>query len=148
MNRQQSGAAAVEFALGLLVFLTFLLGIIDFSRMLFTWNAASEAARMGARFAVVCDGTGNKAAVLQRMQLLLPQIRDINLAWVPTDPAAATCTPVDCAGVTVTITAIDYQWISPVAGLASVGAIPMPTFSTFLPREVMRQDPNSNAICS
>jgi Flp pilus assembly protein TadG len=139
---RQSGATTVEFAMVLIVFLTFLLGITDFSRMLFTWNAASEAARAGARYAVVCDNTANKALVLAKMQAMLPQIGDINLAWTP--PA---CTPTTCTGVTVTITSLNYQWISPIAGLARPAAVAMPQFSTFLPREMMRQDPNSGAIC-
>ncbi|WP_334189099.1 TadE/TadG family type IV pilus assembly protein [Noviherbaspirillum sp.] len=142
LHKDQSGAQTVEFALALLVFLTFLLGITDFARMLFTWNAANEATRAGARFAVVCDNTGNQADVLAKMQALLPQINTISLAWEP-----AGCTPATCEGVTVTITGLNYQWISPIAGLASRAPIPMPTFSTFLPREIMRQDPNSNAIC-
>ena len=57
---RQAGSTAVEFALVLLVFLTFLLGITDFSRMLYTWNAATEATRAGARYAVVCDDTATK----------------------------------------------------------------------------------------
>lgn len=144
MNKRQSGATAVEFALVLLIFLTFLLGILDFSRMLFTWNAANEATRSGARYAVVCDDTGNSAQVLLKMQALLPQIQSIDLAWVPTN-----CTSATCEGVTLTITNLDYQWISPIAGLAKLQAIRMPSFSTFLTREMMGQDPKNNAvICS
>ena len=142
MSTQQRGATTVEFALALLVFLTFLLGITDFSRMLFTWSAANEATRAGARFAVVCDNTTNQAQVLAKMQALLPQISTINVAWTP-----AACTAATCTGVTVSITGLNYQWISPIAGMAALAAIPMPRFSTFLSREMMRQDPNSNAIC-
>jgi Flp pilus assembly protein TadG len=143
MTRHEGGATTIEFALVLLIFLTFLLGIVDFSRMLFTWNAATEATRAGARYAVVCDDTGRKDAVLARMQALLPQIGDVALAWEP-----AGCTSSTCQGVTVTITSLDYQWISPIAGLAPLAPVAMPTSSTYLPREVMRQDPNSAAICS
>ena len=49
----QRGATLIEFALGLLIFLMFLLGVVDFSRMLYTWAAATEATRAGARYAVV-----------------------------------------------------------------------------------------------
>lgn len=146
MSTHQRGAATVEFALALLVFLTFLLGITDFSRMLFTWSAANEATRAGARFAVVCDDKTRKVDVLLKMQALLPQIQDINLDWTP-----GGCTAADCAGVTLTITKLDYQWISPIAGIARLPAISMPTFSTFLPREIMGKDPNSYLganICS
>jgi hypothetical protein len=111
--------------------------------MLFTWSAAQEATRAGARYAVVCDDTTSQAQVLSRMQALLPQISTIDVAWTP-----ASCTPATCQGVTVSVTGLNYQWISPIAGLAARAPIAMPTFSTFLPREVMRQDPNSAAICS
>ena len=49
MKRGQQGATTIEFALVLVLYLTFLLGITDFGRMLFTWSAASEATRAGAR---------------------------------------------------------------------------------------------------
>lgn len=142
MKHRQKGATAVEFALVLMLFLMFLLGIVDFSRMLYTWNAANEATRAGARYAVVCDNTGNSAAVLARMQLLLPQVQSINLAWDP-----PSCDPSNCVGVTVTIQNMSFRWISPLEGFASMANIPMPTFRTYLTREVMRQDPNSAAIC-
>lgn len=53
--RRQRGATMVEFAIvaGLLVSL--LIGIMEMGRMLFYWNATTEATRLGARLAVVCD---------------------------------------------------------------------------------------------
>lgn len=143
MRREQQGAVIIEFALVLVLYLTFLLGITDFGRMLFTWSAASEATRAGARYAVVCDDTTKNALVLAKMQTLLPQISTANTTWSP-----AGCTAATCEGVTVTITGLNYQWISPIAGLAARAATPMPSFSTYLPREIMRQDPHSAAICS
>lgn len=136
MNKNQSGSTVVEFALVLIVFLTFFLGILDFARMLFTWNMANEAARHGARYAAICGDTTNQASVLARMQGMLPQISAVNLAWSP-----AGCTPTTCEAVTVSITSLNYQWISPIAGAAALAPIPMPAFSTTLPREAMRQDP-------
>jgi hypothetical protein len=146
----QSGATIIEFALVMIIFLTFVLGITDFSRMLYTWNAANEATRSGARYAVVCDDIDQKAKVLARMQELLPQISDISLVWE--DEAGNSCSPATCVGVTLTIVGLNYQWISPIAGAATaLSPIPMPTFKTYLTREIMGQDPNSYAganICS
>ncbi|MGO4606148.1 TadE/TadG family type IV pilus assembly protein [Variovorax sp. 2RAF20] len=136
------GATTVEFALGLLIFLMLLLGIVDFSRMLFMWSAAQEATRAGARYAVVCDDTAYQAQVLARMKALLPQISTVSVTWAPSG-----CTAATCQGVTVSVTGLNYQWISPIVG-AAAPLIPMPGFSTYLPREVMRKDPNSAAICS
>jgi hypothetical protein len=136
------GATTVEFALVLILFLTFLLGIIDFARMLFTWSAANEAARAGARYAVVCETPLNSDQALAKMQALLPQITDINLAWNPPG-----CSPATCEGVEVTVVDLDYQWISPVAGLTLLAPFAMPTFSTYLTREMMGQDANNDVIC-
>lgn len=143
----QAGSTAVEFALVLLIFLTFLLAVTDFSRMLYTWNAANEATRAGARYAAVCDSGANKAQVLAKMQQLLPQLTDANLSLVWQDDAGNSCTPATCMGVTVTVTGMNYRWISPIAGLNALAPIPMPTFKTFLTREIMRQDTNSPTIC-
>ena len=140
-HARSSGSATVEFSLVLVMFLMFTLCVTDFSRMLYAWNAATEATRAGARYAVVCDDTGNKAAVLARMQKLMPDVADINLGWNP-----AGCTSSSCEGVTVTITSLRFQWISPIIG-AAAPSFDLPTFSTYLPREIMRQDPNSVAIC-
>jgi Flp pilus assembly protein TadG len=142
VKRNLHGAASVEFALVLLVFLMFLLGLVDFSRMLYTWNAATEATRAGARYAVVCDDTLQHAAVLARMQQTLPHITSASVSWSPAGCLAATC-----QSVTVSITGLNYQWISPLPG-ALPPLVPLPSFSTTLTREAMRQDPNSAALCS
>lgn len=141
----QSGSTAVEFALVMLVFLTFLLAVTDFARMLYTWNAANEATRAGARYAAVCDDTSYRPQVLAKMQTILPQITNINVVWE--DELGNVCTSSTCVGVTVTIVGLNYQWISPIAGITRLAPMAMPTFRTYLTREMMRQDPNSAAIC-
>jgi Flp pilus assembly protein TadG len=139
----QSGSTAVEFALVLLIFFTFLLAVTDFSRMLYTWNAAAEATRAGARYAAVCDDKAKKGNVLAKMQQMLPQLTDANLSLAWEDDAGNSCTTATCTGVTVTIVNLKYRWISPIAGLAALAPMPMPTFKTFLTREIMGTDPNS-----
>ena len=106
MKRAQYGAVVIEFALVLLMFLAFLFGIIEASRMLYAWNAATQAARVGARYAVVCaDGTDTyKDAVLQRMRKWAPQISTIAIDWSP-----ASCTASTCESVTVSVTGLEYR---------------------------------------
>lgn len=53
--RNTHGAAAAEFALVVLLFLSLLLGIFDFGRMFFNWNKAAKATEMGVRLAIVSD---------------------------------------------------------------------------------------------
>ena len=146
--RNQRGATVVEFALVLIIFLTFLLGILDFSRMLWTWNAANEATRWGARIAVVCNQGAN--AVLANMQKFLPQLAaaNVKIDWYDaTGSVSTSCNYTNCSGVNVRIINLNYRWISPI-GFGNQSAIPMPGFSTYLPREIMGQDPNSAAVCS
>jgi Flp pilus assembly protein TadG len=141
MKSAQIGATTIELAFVLVLFFMFLLGVTDFSRMLFTWNAATEATRLGARYAVVCADTANQAKVLEKMRMMVPEIGAVALAWAPAGCDAATC-----AGVTVTITSLRYRWISPIAG-ALMPVQALPSFSTYLPREMMRRDPNNALIC-
>jgi Flp pilus assembly protein TadG len=142
VKRNQGGATAIEFCLVLITFLAVMLAIVDFARMLYTWNAANEAARAGARYAIVCDNTGFMTAVRTRMQAMLPNIQTITTTW---DPAG--CNPTSCIGVRVQITGMTYNFMSPIAGLADVGAIPMPTFATYVTREDMRSDANAGILC-
>src|SRR3954470_24547570 len=51
-GRSECGAALVEFTIGALVFLTAIFGVLEVSRLLWTHNALSDAARRGARYAV------------------------------------------------------------------------------------------------
>lgn len=151
--KRHLGATMIEFALVLILFLTIMLGIVDFARMLWTWNAASEATRWGARTAVVCER--NSAAVLASMQQYLPQLKAANVIvdWYRWDSdsktyaVSTTCDHLNCAGVSVQITQLNYQWLGPIAyGMQSTFS--MPGFSTFLPREIMGRDPDSVSVCT
>lgn len=147
MKGLHRGATIIEFALVLLVLLMFVLGIVDFARMMFTWSAASEATRAGARYAVVCTtpSTGD-GAVLTRMQAYLPAIQSISVAWEPAGPPA--CDASSCERVRVSINSLQFQWLAPIPGLSKLAARAMPRFDTVLPRESMRQDTHSASLCN
>jgi hypothetical protein len=84
------------------------------------------------------------------MKKFLPQLTagNVQIDWYDAAGAiSSTCDHTNCAGVNVRITGLNYQWISPI-GFGNHAAIPMPGFSTYLPREIMGQDPNSNSVCS
>jgi Flp pilus assembly protein TadG len=141
MKTAQRGATTIELAFVLVTFFMFLLGVLDFSRMLFTWNAATEAARLGARYAVVCATTSSQALALTKMRAMVPEIGGATLAWEP-----AGCDTTSCEAVTVTITGLNLHWLSPVTGLV-LPVRALPSFSTRFPREMMGQDPNNSVIC-
>ena len=123
----------------------FLLGVVDFSRLLYTWTAANEATRAGARYAVVCDDRNRQTKVLQHMQNRLPQITAVDVIWKPDS-----CTTATCKSVTVSIPqdGLKFQWIAPIVGSAAQTVIDMPGFSTTLPREIMYQDSNAQSDCT
>lgn len=126
----QAGMAIIEFALIASVFFILLIGIMEMGRMLFYWNSAAEATRLGARIAVVCDlGDADIKAKMQSMLAILSP-GDINIDYQP-----AGCSVNTCESVTVSI----------VAGVAVATFIPyvplaltLPPFSTTLPRESMQ----------
>lgn len=135
MKRKQQGATIIEFALVLPLFLTFLLGILEFSRLLYTWNAANEATREGARYAVVCADPTSDKLILERMQTLMPEVTKISVVWEP-----AGCGAKNCEAVTVSLVDLKYDWITPIAGVVTRPSLLMPGFSTYLPREMMSYD--------
>jgi len=51
--RDARGVSSVEFAMVAALFLMVVLGIVDFARALWDWNAAAKATQAGARFAAV-----------------------------------------------------------------------------------------------
>lgn len=56
-KQRQRGATLVEFAIGATLFLTVMFAVIEFGRALWVHNALSDAARRGARYAVVHPAT-------------------------------------------------------------------------------------------
>lgn len=125
-RRAQRGATIVEFALVASVLIMLLIGIFEFGRVLFYWNTASEAVRLGARTAVVCDV--NAAGVVKRVKSLLPLLSDANVS-VSYTPAS--CDVTTCAFVTVGVTNVTVKTMIPFVNVK----IKMPPFTTTLPRE-------------
>jgi hypothetical protein len=128
--RRQAGSAAVEFALVTSVLFMLLFGIMEMSRMLFYWNTATEATRLGARIASICapDATGIKDS----MTALFPVIAaaDISISYLPSG-----CTASDCEQVTVYLHKTDALNIPiPFVPLT----LTLPSFSTTVPRESMQ----------
>lgn len=136
MNSRQRGATIVEFSLILVFFLALLLGVLDFSRLLYTWSVTNEATRAGARYAVVCATPADSSRILAAMQQRVPQIATIDVAWEP-----AGCDPTTCESVNVAVTGLQFKWVSPLPGVLAQKIVNLPGFSTYLPREMMRYDP-------
>lgn len=135
-RKSQQGVAAVEFALIAVILFTLLFGIMEMGRILFMMNTTTEATRLGARLAVVCDQ--NAVAIKSRMVGLAGFLTpgNINVAYLP-----GGCTVDTCRYVNVSVTGITVQSIVPLIPVN----FPMPPFSTTLPRESMSS--LNNPIC-
>jgi Flp pilus assembly protein TadG len=66
-NRNERGAALMEFAIVAAIFLTALFGVIEFGRLLWTHNALRDAARRGARYAAVRKNDAASQTAVRKM---------------------------------------------------------------------------------
>lgn len=133
----QRGVAAVEFALVAVILFTLLFGITEFGRVLFMMNTTTEATRLGARLAVVCDK--DAPVVTARMTALAGFLNpsNINVTYIP-----GGCSVNTCQYVTVSVTGLTVRSLVPLIPIN----FDMPAFSTTLPRESMSS--LNNPICS
>jgi hypothetical protein len=143
-SRRQRGAAAVEFALVVTVFVATALATIDLSRWVFAIVSAGEAARAGARTAEV-GSLEASAAVRTRMAPWLGAVQggSVSIQYLPSGCAAQQggSTPA-CTGVSVTVR--DYA--AP-GGLWLLQVLPVPAVTSYLPRESLDSSLNP-AHCS
>jgi Flp pilus assembly pilin Flp len=137
--RPQRGAAAVEFALATGLVCVLLLAGVETGRLLWTWNAAVEATRHGARLAVVCDR--DDSAVVQGVTARVPgvQAAQVRVRWLDEDGQEGACTVADCHAVRVELSGVVHRAYVPVPALQ---AIALPPFATTLRREAMRSADN------
>lgn len=130
--RRQRGAALVEFAIVCAVFCALLIGICEFGRVLYYWNTASEAVRLGARTAIVCDA--DASIVKTRITGLMPLLStsNVNLTYSPSgcdsDPDTARNS---CTFVTVSVSNVSVRTMIPFIPIN----VTMPPLTTTLPRE-------------
>ena len=135
----EAGTASVEFALTSLVFFSLLIGIMEFGRILFYWNSAEEATRLGARTAVVCDM--NDADIKTKMREIFPVIPESKIL-VNYEPAG--CVSNTCQRVIVSIDGgVSIATFIPFMSLT----LPLPPFTTSLPRESMDSAGGVNPVC-
>jgi Flp pilus assembly protein TadG len=120
----QRGTAMVEFAIASSLMLMMLLGIIEFGRALYTYHTIENAARLGARWAIVrgsgcldssCPATQDtiKTYVLTQIPLLDPGSTTVTASWgspcTSTGPGQSGC------AVSVTVT-YDFSFDVPMIG--------------------------------
>ncbi len=127
MNRKhrQRGAATIEFGLAFLLFFSFVLGIMEFGRIVASYNILAGATREATRYATVHGSASGSAATAS-------DIQDIVRRWaVGLDPnsvlVTTTWSPGNAPGNRVRVQA-RYN-ILPMTGLIVQDGIPMQSTS-------------------
>ena len=129
----ERGSTLVEFAIGVTVFVTAMFAVLEFGRALWVHNALSDAARRGARYAVM-HGTGDSAQVKNIVvygndagsgQPMLDNLStaNVNVTYNNFGLNAGT--------VSVSITNYQFQFVIPIIGKK----ITMPNYTTTLSAE-------------
>jgi Flp pilus assembly protein TadG len=137
-KKGERGTTLVEFAIGATVFFTMMFAVVEFGRMLYVHNALSDAARRGARYAVVHGASdiadvkrvavyGNTDAGTQ--QPLVDNLTTDNI--VVQYSGAPNVFGVNKGTVTVQIQNYDFSFSVPFVG----GKIRMPAYKTTLTGE-------------
>lgn len=137
IRSRQQGASTVEFALVAAFggFLLVLIGIFELGRILFTFNTASEATRLGARTAIVCDAGDERIKLV--MMALLPSLSadQIDISYQPAGCAAsASAARATCSSVRVALNS--NAQISTVIPFVPF-SVNIPPFPTTMTREAM-----------
>lgn len=162
MKRKQTGVTTVEFAIIGMLFFIVLFGVIEFGRLLFTWNTLTEATRRGARVAAVCPvnhpaiaritvfngpGSGGKSPVLSNLVPGDVAVRYLDdngndLGNAPTFSNIAYVS-VGISGNSDGAPGYQHQMLIPLLAMT----LTSPWFQTMLPTENLGQVPGTNEQC-
>jgi Flp pilus assembly protein TadG len=142
--REERGTTAVEFALCLWVMVGLMLGVVDLARWLLASASLHEAARLGARVAVVCDlqDPDVNRQMLDRI-VGLPGLARAPMITVTAEPSG--CSTATCKRIRVSLSGAELQGVLPWWG----GGLPLPAALVELPRESLSSqlDGRNNPSC-
>ena len=133
-HRPASGQALVEFALILPVLVLLLMGLFDFGRLIVAYNTVSEAARIGARVAIVNQTPADicQVAAQRAVALALPTAcagsATADGVYVTTTSGGASCTTILTCSEIVKVT-YQFSAITPIIG-SFIGPIRVSSTST------------------
>ena len=140
-RHRQLGLSTVEFAICAAVLLMLIFGVIEVGRAYFVAAALDEAARRGARMAVVCpvnDPAIVQAAAFDGALVFGLDSSDIVVEYLD-DGGAPVANPADPADfqlirfVRVKVVGFQHQMFIPLT--TALSQFTMPEFATVLPRE-------------
>ena len=138
-RKTERGASLLEFSIAATVFLTVLFGVVEFGRALWVHNALTDAARRGARYAVLHKQTDiddvKKIVVYGDLTSTTPLLENLS-----TSNVTVTYNGFNLDTGTATVFIHDYQF-QPILPL-TFGPITMPNYTTTLTGESAGLIPN------
>ena len=132
-NKKERGETLVEFAIGATVFLTAMFAVLEFGRALWVHNALADAARRGARYAIL--NPASDAASVRNVVVFgdpgggsQPLVENLT-----TDNVSVTYSSfsLDSGTASVSITGYQFRFVVPIIGTT----IQMPNYNTTLTGE-------------
>ncbi|HEY3028506.1 MAG TPA: TadE family protein [Pyrinomonadaceae bacterium] len=132
-NKRERGATLVEFAIGATVFLTAMFAVIEFGRALWVHNALTDAARRGARYAVL-NPSSSEGAVKNVVVFgdpaggSQPLVENLTTDNVNVSYSSFS---LDSGTASVSITGYEFRFVIPIVGTT----IQMPSYRTTLTGE-------------
>lgn len=121
-RKTERGVTLPEFAIGGLVFITAIIGIIELSRLFLTHNQLTDAVRRGARYAATTSNTTGNITAIKNMVVYgntagtgSPSVLNLNTSQV----AVTFSSPYDTKNgtVKVTITGFTFRLNVPLPGV-------------------------------
>lgn len=135
-KQDEKGSTLVEYAIGATVFIMAVFAVLEFGRALWAHNALTDAARRGARYAVLHLPNSGEDANIKNLvvygnvdggtQPLLPGLSTANVTVSRTSDFS-----VNSGTATVSITGYEFQFVLPMLPKK----ITMPSYSTTLTGE-------------
>jgi Flp pilus assembly protein TadG len=139
-KKSERGATLFEFALVATIFFTALFAVIEFGRLFWTHNALKDAARRGARYAIIRKNDPTAITAVKKMVVYgdpnadpataKPVVNGLNTSNVNVDYKNFNGILLS-AQATVTITSYQFNFAVPLIGTT----INMPAYRTALPGE-------------
>jgi len=141
--RSQRGAALLEMALTLPLLLLVCVGILEFGRAYQTWQVITNAAREGARIAVLpgMDDTAVRSRVQQYMTIgQLPQAASATIAIDRTRTVSVGGTDTASASQVIVNYPFDFVVLDPIARLATGQGSGTPSSLNMVATATMRNE--------
>jgi len=167
VKKNQQGLATVEFAIVGALLMLIMLAVIEFGRLVFVWNTATEATRRGVRVAVVCpvndpaisnitvfndDTTSGPSALLPGLSTANIQVDYLDAGGNPLACTACNCDDtcgdppfVSIKYVQVSINNYQHSLLLPPPFNLT---LTLPAFESTLPRESLGVVPGVGTLCT